>query len=521
MQASTQAQTAVHQIIPIALLDPSPTNPRKTFDKVTLAELGESVKDKGILQPIIARPKPVGRFEIVAGERRWRAAGIAKLADIPAMVRDYTDKEVAEIQTIENVQREDLHPLEEAEGYDQLVKHHGYDAQGIADKVGKSKSYVEKRMKLCALCEKAREPFHKGALDLQKAFLIARIPNEDIQLKALAAITKYEMTLKEATEIVRRNFMLRLADAAFDTKDAKLCPAAGACINCPKRTGASPELFPDVKKDDLCTDPKCFDEKLKAHREALLARAQAKGLKVLSGADAQKVKPYEHSSLLNGYVRPSDRCFDDPKHRTYAQLLGKRAPAPTLLDDGTGAMLQIFPKSEVSVILKDIHPKLKQRAESSSMGRNPQQRAQELKQRTERAIRVAVLDAIGPKVGGKLFGRDDFALVATEFYLRHHYDWQKLLCVKWGWEEAWRKDRDAPVKSIAKLDLGQLMVFVLDCALIGETQVLGQGKGQASSLFGAAKRYKVDHEQIRRELTAAAKAKASKSKATAKAKDEK
>lgn len=182
--------TGYHQWIPLTKLSPSPLNHRKHFDKVKMDELTDSVRAQGVIQPIIARPLPSGdKFEIVAGERRYRAAKAAQLVDIPAIVRELTDAQALELQVIENNQRVDVHPLEEAEGYEALMScarpdGTAYSADEIAAKVGKSRSYVFGRLKLLQLGKASREAFHEGALDSSRALLLARIPVPELQDKA-------------------------------------------------------------------------------------------------------------------------------------------------------------------------------------------------------------------------------------------------------------------------------------------------------------------------------------------------
>jgi ParB/RepB/Spo0J family partition protein len=182
--------------IAIACITPSLTNPRKRFDEAQLAELTDSVKRHDVLQPILLRPNgKEGHYELVAGERRFRAAKAAGLVDIPATVRELSDTDVLEIQVVENLQREDLHELEEAEGYEKLLKcthanGEKYTVEEIAAKVGKSRSYVFARLKLCALCPEARKAFYAGDLDASRALLIARIGHHDTQRQALKDVTK-------------------------------------------------------------------------------------------------------------------------------------------------------------------------------------------------------------------------------------------------------------------------------------------------------------------------------------------
>lgn len=193
-EAPTEAPDARAQISTIRLsrIERSPTNPRKTFVQAQLDELTESIRQHGILQPLLVRPI-VGaedRYELIAGERRYRAAIAAELREVPALVRPMTDLQVLEVQLVENLQRADLHELEEAVGYERLLQAHGYTIDDLRAKVGKSRSYVFQRLKLLDLCEAARKAFYAEKLTLTTALLIARIPVDDLQKKALAEITE-------------------------------------------------------------------------------------------------------------------------------------------------------------------------------------------------------------------------------------------------------------------------------------------------------------------------------------------
>jgi len=151
--------------LPIDQLRPSGHNPRKSFDDAELAELAESIRSKGLLQPIIARPDAArGGYEIVAGERRWRAAQKASLHNVPVIVRELTDQEVLELAIIENVQRADLNPIEEATGYSQLMEQFGYTQEQVAEVIGKSRSHLANTLRLLKLPEPVRALVREGKL---------------------------------------------------------------------------------------------------------------------------------------------------------------------------------------------------------------------------------------------------------------------------------------------------------------------------------------------------------------------
>lgn len=286
--------------VPLDLIQPGQYQPRKHFDEAKMAELTASVRQHDVMQPILLRPIGAAtgdkqRFEIVAGERRWRASKAAMREDIPAVVRELTLMEVLELQAIENIQREDLHPMEEAYSFDLLLNPPeglpGYTVEQIADKVGKSTTHVRRRLVLCQLIPQAAKAFSDGVLTLNTALTIARMP-VPIQGKAFPKImaTRADDTKpvahRDAEKIVQGAFMLRLANAPFPIKDATLVPDAGGCNVCPKRTGACPDLFDDVAEADTCTDPDCFDTKQQAHNERRKAEARAEGIEVLDGKKA-------------------------------------------------------------------------------------------------------------------------------------------------------------------------------------------------------------------------------------------
>ncbi|MGH8258871.1 MAG: ParB/RepB/Spo0J family partition protein, partial [Steroidobacteraceae bacterium] len=335
------AQLSEVRALPLAAITlsttPAQVERRAHLDKVKLTELAESIKAHGLVQPILVRPfrdecVKGDAYELVAGERRYLAARQAGLEAITATVRELTDEQVTEIQLVENLQRQDLHELAEAEGYEQLAKL-GHSAEDIAAKVGKSRGTVYARMKLLALIPEARQAYYAGKLTASIALLIARIPGEDQQQRALATITEEgwkgrTMTYREAADYVHETFMLKLSSAPFPRDDETLVADAGACGPCPMRTGNQPELFGDVKGADICTSPQCFAAKKAAHVKRELEKAKATGERVIRGGEARRILPDSrgycyssdgaHKQLRNGYARPGDKCFEDPKKRTYA-----------------------------------------------------------------------------------------------------------------------------------------------------------------------------------------------------------
>lgn len=364
--------TNLIQISP-ALVIASLTNPRKTFDQAKLAELAESIKASGLHQPVLVRPLPASRVadtaamnprpthELVVGERRLRASIMAEQAEIPAIVRDLTDAEALEIQVIENLQRDDLAALEEAEGYEHLMQHSSLTADQVAAKIGKSRSYVYARLKLLDLVQESREALRHGTIDASKALLLARIPDGKLQIDALKAFTtkSYNGDMpghRACLALVQDRFMLRLNDAKFAIKDESLVPEAGACNKCPKRTGANPDLFSDVKGADVCTDPPCFRKKDQAHADRELADAKARGQTIISGREAKQLMPNSWSGRVEGHLR-LDAKEDGPQGTPLRKVLTKQIASgeikPVLVANPhrDGELVAVLPVDQVSEAL--------------------------------------------------------------------------------------------------------------------------------------------------------------------------
>ena len=188
--------------LPIEWIVPGPWQPRRSFDTDELKELAASIKSRGLLQPVIVRPHPdqPSRFQLIAGERRWRAAQIASLHDIPAVISAFDDKEAAELSLIENIQRRDLSVIEEAEGYQALLDKHGYSQQELADIVGKSRSHIANIGRLLTLPQSIRDNLIKRKLTMgQVRPLIGRDDAE----KLAEQIMKNQLSAREVEGLIR------------------------------------------------------------------------------------------------------------------------------------------------------------------------------------------------------------------------------------------------------------------------------------------------------------------------------
>ena len=186
--------------MPIELLKASPNNPRKHFAEADLEELANSIRDKGLLQPIVVRPVSGGEYEIVAGERRWRAAQRAGVHDVPVLIRELSDGEALEIALIENIQRTDLNPLEEARAYGLLLEQFSYTQQQLAESVGKSRSHIANTLRLLNLPEPVRKQIEEGNLTAghARALVVTDSPAE-----LADRIIKLGLSVREAEGLAR------------------------------------------------------------------------------------------------------------------------------------------------------------------------------------------------------------------------------------------------------------------------------------------------------------------------------
>ena len=209
-EATAEGRGGVREI-EIARIRPNPNQPRIQFDETSIAELADSIAQRGVLQPILLRPSEDG-FEIVAGERRWRAAQKAQLHTIPAIVREIDEGSMAELALIENIQRENLNAIEEAEGYRQLIERHGHTQDGVAKIVHKSRSHVANLLRLLDLPEFVRQSLVSGDITMGHARAVATAPDPE-------ALTK---------EIVSRGYSVRQAEDR--AKQARHAPGPGVDI---------------------------------------------------------------------------------------------------------------------------------------------------------------------------------------------------------------------------------------------------------------------------------------------------
>ncbi len=215
-------------MLAVSEIEPNRAQPRVEFDEEALAELTESVRQHGILQPLLVRPMLNGRYQIVAGERRWRAARGAGLQEVPVMIRQLTDEEVMLLALIENLQREQLSVLEEAEGYRRLQEEYGMTQEQIANRVGKSRSAVANALRLLQLPEEIRSLIGEGGLTQGHAKAILALEREEDRRTAAALCIEKELSVRETERLVQQMQRQQEAAAAPQREDRLRTPVLAA-----------------------------------------------------------------------------------------------------------------------------------------------------------------------------------------------------------------------------------------------------------------------------------------------------
>lgn len=198
------AEKSAYQLLPIYKVEPNPDQPRQDFDEEDLQALADSIALHGIIQPLTVREMPNGYYQIIAGERRWRAARLASLSDVPAVIVEADDKKAMELALIENLQRQDLNPLEEALGYQTLMNEYGLTQEEAAGRVGKSRPAVANALRLLGLCSEVQERVRSGELSAGHARAILQLKSEKKQQEAAQKIVALGLSVRQA-ELLCKN----------------------------------------------------------------------------------------------------------------------------------------------------------------------------------------------------------------------------------------------------------------------------------------------------------------------------
>ena len=212
---------------------PNKEQPRKTFDQTALEELADSIRQHGVLQPLLVRPLPNGAYQLVAGERRWRASRLAELKEVPVIIKELTDTEAMEIAIIENLQREDLNPIEEAEGLQTLIDKCGFTQEEVATSVGKSRPAITNALRLLKLPEDVREMTKKGEISAGHARALMSFDSQALMQEVAAKIVSDKLTVRDVEKLAKRPKTAetkkapRRRDSIYDEVELSLTEALG------------------------------------------------------------------------------------------------------------------------------------------------------------------------------------------------------------------------------------------------------------------------------------------------------
>lgn len=412
---TTIANPTGYRDLPLAVLSESTTNPRRIFEDAALKELAESIRVQGILSPLLVRPIAEQGFEIVAGARRYRAAQLAGAETVPVRIVNLSEAEALEAQLIENLQRRDVHPLEEAQGFHALLnlEEPKYGIEQIAAKVGKTPAYVATRARLTELAPSVVEAFYAEEIGVGHALLLAKLQPAQ-QEEALAVCFREDwggvagkakrilLPVRHLQHWIEHSVLLLLKLAPFNRRDPQLVPAAGSCVDCAKRTGHNKLLFADVSSSaDACTDPGCYQAKLDAHvAKAIAAKPQ---LVQISTAYGQQK---EGSSTLprNKYVEIRAEKPASKEQATRPEFKSCKFTTDAIVADG-------LDKGELrKVCTEPICPVHHPKRHPQRSADNAKAKAEQEKQRREQAmvntIGLRTLAAVTAAVPVRLMKRD-------------------------------------------------------------------------------------------------------------------
>jgi ParB family chromosome partitioning protein len=363
-------------LLDVSAIDPSPLNRQAHVD---LAPLVDSVRRYGIQMPIKVRPRG-DRFEIVFGERRWRAAKEVGLDTIPATVEDLSDEEAQARRVLENTQRQDPHALEEAEAYERLLAMRDrkgkaiHTVESIAQVAGRSPGHVYHRLKLTALSPELRRAFYAGELSVTGAFLVARGIPTALQAEAWERMKRYaeeeaydeelgdggHLNAAGIEAIIEHEYACRLDGAPFPTNDATLVAAAGTCTACPKRSANQPKLFPEPDRKDVCTDVACWRIKVGAFVDRERREVFAAGGTVLLEEESRRI--FNGGAALpwnSPWIDLEAPCPEHPDRTSWREILGDLCPPPTLAFTSQGKPMRLARKAAVTEALQrngiDLH----------------------------------------------------------------------------------------------------------------------------------------------------------------------
>ncbi len=482
--------------LPLDSIVESTMNPRTSFDEAALNELANSIRSQGVLSPLLVRPKGPQSFEIVAGARRYRAAQQAGLESVPVRIVELSDAQAIETSIVENLQRRDVHPLEEAQGFAALLRleEPKYSIEQIAAKCAKSPSFVAARLKLTELAPAVTEAFLKDEIGTGHALLLAKLQPAQ-QEEALTACFREDyvsggkprrilLPVRQLQEWIERHILLELDCAPFPKDDPELVHEAGACLTCPKRTGFNTLLFAEIHAD-ACTSPDCYQSKVDAFvAQTIVAKPKLVQITRTYG------KPQDNSPAIprSQYVEIRAEKPTNQKQAEWPEYKTCKFTTEAIVTEGSD-------KGELRKICANADCPVHHAKKAKAAANDGAFRAAQEKQRREEAIAQAtglrVLSAIAEAVPVRLMKRDLLFMVER---LTAMLDERRLAIVmrQHGIGKP-KNSADTPAKVIASFSrkaeesiLGRLLV---ESVILCSTQ---SANDNGRTLKEAAEVYKVD-----------------------------
>jgi len=516
--------TSEYRDVPVNQLRESRTNPRKRFDETALNELAMSFKTQGVLAPLVVRKlndtnpdepgserRPsVEQYEVVAGARRLRAARIARLESVPVRIVALSDTAAIETQVVENLQREDIHPLEEALGFRSLVEVEGakYTVAEIAAKCGKSEAYVLNRIRLTELIPPVAEAFLADKITIGHALLIAKLPASRQQEAFNACFRQMWMSdgnkqvlipAKELSAWIQSSILLELSVAPFDREDSTLVPEAGSCADCPKRTGFNVMLFAEFAgHKDCCTDAECFGAKIDAH----IARTIEKKPKLvqISSAWTSASQSREGAPLGRNQYAEIETAKASGKRKVEGSAQKPcRSMAEAIYMDGgrRGQTVKVCADFNCRIH----HPDKQQPSREHLERQRAAERKRIEQQKLQITIRHRVLAAILSKTKDPLT-KSDLQIVATFALEKLDYNRAVLVAKRHGLlkdtknSDAFEQSRRGLTKFVKEADETTLSRLLIECALLDSAY--HEPSSDDNRLLAAARKHRIDVDAVAR-----------------------
>lgn len=499
----THVQNTEYRDVPVAALIESPSNPRKRFDESSLSELAGSFKTQGVLAPLLVRELDESKYEVIAGARRLRAAKLAELESVPVRIVRLSDAEAIEAQCVENLQREDIHPLEEALGFKSLLElGEPYNIAHIAARAGKSEAYIYGRLRLADLIPPVAEAFLKERITIGHALLIAKLPAAQ-QQEAFAAAFRSMWTsegnsqvlipVKELVAWIESNILLQLASVPFDKQDEGLVPAAGSCVNCPKRTGFNKLLFADVRKDS-CTNPQCFRAKVDAHIAKTMEK-KPELVQISSSWSTREGAPLGRNRYVELQIKKAKANGNLAKQPPFQKPCEKMADAIVMDGGNRGQIVKVCADPNCRVHHGD-------RPSPQQLQRDRvQERKRIEKEKIVITARHRILDAILERISVPL-KKADLLTIVEHVLPSVPYNRLPLLAKrhKLDIEKSSTPAAELLAKHFSRYDESDLSRLLVEISLL-ELAYRSGADPDSDALLTTAKRYRIDADKVQKAVT--------------------